>query len=405
MRPAHETLTSSFQFAPSPLTRRGLISGALASAAAGRLAWAKGAGEGGWVLLGGSDPTIYRARWNARTGELGVPEPAVATPRPTYFTLHPRLPVLYACNELDGEAATVSAFHVDRRQGTLTPLGAQPTQQTHGGGPCFASVDRKGKLLFVADYGGGNLAVFPIDAKGSLGPAVDSFSCVSHGACGPLGPNHERQEAPHLHCATVSPDNRAVLACDLGDDAVLVFPLNPPSGHAIGTPLRVAARAGSGPRHLAFHPSGDTFYCIHELDCTVEAARWPKPGSTASPQLLPESVLRLAGPSGDVAHPNTGAEVAVSRDGRFLYASTRGIDQLTVASLDVADHTKLSLLQQVPCGGRIPRFFALDPSERWLLCAHQEGGTVAVFARDAGTGRLTPQGSQKVPSPMCVVWL
>ncbi len=384
------------------LTRRYLLAGTLATTAMSRLAWAEaGRDAASWLLLGTQDGEgVYRARWNGATGEMGVPELAVATPRPSYLALHPRLPVLYACNEREGEAAGVSAFGIERQHGALRPLGRQPTQ---GDDPCFVSADRTGKVLFTANYGGGSLSVFPLNAAGVPGALDELFSCAKSGVCGSLGPVRDRQNAPHLHCATVSPGNRAVLACDLGDDALLVFPLHLGGEKPLGEAVRVAARAGSGPRHVAFHPDGHLFYCIHELDCTADAYTWN--GVPADTRLVADSVLQLAGPSGDPAKPNTGAELAVSRDGRFLYASTRGNDQLTVARIEPADHSRLKIVQQLPCGGGKPRFFALDPSEKWLLCANQDGSTVTVFARDAGTGQLTPHGSQTAPSPMCIVWV
>lgn len=354
-----------------------------------------------WILLGTQDGEgVYRARWNASTGEIGVPELAAATPRPSYIALHPRLPVLYACNEHEGEAAGVSAFAIDRRRATLTPLGHQPT---HGDDPCYVSADRTGKLLFTANYGGGSLSVFPLETAGVPGAMKELFSCAKSEACGSLGPVHDRQDAPHFHCATVSPDNRSVLACDLADDAILIFPLRLGGGEPLGPVVHVSARPGSGPRHVAFHPDGRMFYCIHELDCSVDAYHWN--GSAADTRLVMDSVLPLAPASGDPAKPNTGAEVAVSRDGRFLYASTRGVDQLTVASIDAHDHARLTIVQLLPCGGAKPRFFALDPAEKWLLCANQDGSSVTVFARDAQTGKLTPHGRQAASSPMCIVWV
>lgn len=385
------------------LTRRNLLRGAAAAAAVSGIGWADTpAGSAGWVLLGTQDGEgVYRARWNGTTGELGAAELAIATPRPSYIALHPRHRVLYACNELDGPAGTVSAFPIDRKTEALSSLSRQNT----GGAPCFVSVDRTGKVLMTANYSGGSLSVFSVDSRGGIEGGDQGFSCAKSGLCGTPGPEHDRQDGPHLHCAVVSPDNRAVLACDLGDDAVLIFPLDPHAAAALGAPTRIAARAGSGPRHIVFHPAGDAFYCVHELDCTVDASHWAGAGSAAGAKLLPESVLHLASRSSDPALPNTGAEVAVSRDGRFLYASTRGADQLTVASIDTADHTKLSIVQQLSCEGRKPRFFALDPTGRWLLCANQDSSTITVFARDAQTGRLTPHGKHEAPSPMCIVWI
>ena len=354
------------------------------------------------VLLGTQNGAgIYRARWDARTGQLTAPELAVPTPRPTFLALHPTLPVIYAGNEGDGAAATVSAFTLDRAQASLTPLGMQPTQ---GNSPCFVSLDRSGQLLFAANYGGGSLATFPLDGKGVPRPTADFFSCKKSGLCGTPGPVPDRQDGPHLHCAVLSPDNRFVLACDLGEDAILVFPIHPGEQPALGKPQRIPARVGSGPRHLAFHPNGRWLYCIHELDCTVDRYTWHSGKGMADVRLVPESVITLAPRSSDPKLPNTAAEISVTRNGEFLYTCTRGIDILTVFRIDPASGS-LKQLQQLPCGGQSPRFFALDPSERWLLCTNQVGDSVTVFARDSNTGQLTPHGSMAMPSPMCIVWL
>lgn len=355
----------------------------------------------GMVLLGTQNGEgIYRARWDGRTGQLGTPELAIATPRPTYLALHGTLPVVYAGNEGDGPAAMVSAFKVDRATATLTALGTQPTR---GNAPCSVSVDGTNQLLFAANYGGGSLTAFPLNAQGIPGAAADFFSCAESGLCGSPGPQHDRQDGPHLHCAVLSPDNHFVLACDLGDDAILVFPVHPGRQPGLGTPQRIPARVGSGPRHLAFHPNGRWLYCIHELDCTVDLYTWRAGRSTAEVQLVPQSVVQLAGKS-TTSTPNTAAEVAISRNGQFLYTCTRGIDILTVFSIDSATGS-LKQIQQLPCGGQSPRFFALDPTERWLLCTNQVGESITIFARDPATGQLTPHATMPMPSPMCVVWL
>ena len=357
-----------------------------------------------FVLLGTQNGQgIYRALWNSDAGSLGAPELAIATPRPTYLALHPHLPVVYACNEQDGDAAAVSAFGLNRTTATLTALGTQPT---HGNSPCFVSVDPTGKLLFTANYGSGSLSAFPLDAGGRPGPALHVFQCAGSGLCGTPGPVPGRQDGPHIHCATLSPDGHYVLACDLGDDGILCFPLQPDSAQPVGTPLRLRARAGSGPRHIAFLPphssGGERFACIHELDCTVDLYSWP-PHEGAGP--LPGTAVALT-PNANAtsAHPNTAAELAVTRDGRFLYTSTRGANELTVLAL-AAGTNKLVPTQQIPCGGQTPRFFALDPTERWLLSAHQDSDSVTIFARDPATGRLSPHGETAAPSPMCIRWV
>ena len=388
----------------SRFPRRRFLQGALAAGAFGRrFSFAQQpVTASSWVLLGTQGAGIYRARWNSATGILGTPEMAVPTPKPTYLALHPSLNVLYACNENDGDAATVSGFSVDRADATLTPIG---TQQTHGNSPCFVSVDRTGQLLFAANYGGGSLAAFPLDATGIPAPSTSTFSCKASGLCGTPGPVHDRQDGPHLHCATLSPDNRFVLACDLGDDAILAFPIAPGQLPALGPVQRLPARLGSGPRHLAFHPNGRWLYCIHELDCTVDLYTWSTAGGAANAVLVQADTVHLTQASEAITgQPNTAAEVVISPDGKFLYACTRGIDRISVFSIGAATGA-LKPLQQLPCGGHMPRFFALDPTGRWLVCTNQDGNNITVFARDRTTGNLTAHAIQALTTPQCVVWL
>ncbi len=388
--------------------RRRFLQGALAAGAFGRrFSFGQSATAAtSWVLLGTQGAGIYRARWNGRTGTLSAPELAIATPKPTYLALHPRLPVVYACNEGEGDAAQVSAFALDRSTATLTALGSQDSR---GNSPCFVSVDSTGRLLFAANYGGGSLAAFPLDAVGAAGPAAGTFSWKASGQCGTPGPVHDRQDGPHIHCAILSPDNRFVLACDLGDDAILAFPINPggsaPLGPTLGAVQRLPARLGSGPRHLAFHPNGRWLYCIHELDCTIDRYAWNSNGGAALAQLAPNDTVHLALASEAVTgQPNTAAEIAISHDGRYLYACTRGIDRLSTFRIDPTTGA-LKLVQQIPCGGHTPRYFALDPTERWLVCTNQDGNNITVFARDPAVGTLTPHGIQALVTPQCIVWL
>lgn len=354
-----------------------------------------------WILIGtNKGQGIYRARWNSATGEFGQPELAIASSKPTYLTTHPRLPVVYACNEDDAPQSAVSAFTLDRHQGTLQGIN---TEQTHGGAPCFVSVDRTGRLLFAANYSGGSLAVFTLDRQGKPAPAAKVFDCNGNPACGVKGPVKDRQDGPHMHCAVLSPDNRFVLACDLGDDSIMVFPIHPEGPQPLGEPTRVPTAAGAGPRHLAFHPNGHWLYCINELDCTVVPYRWTA-GSPPKAEAVPGGAVSVRPTGGGHDPGSTGAEIVLTRDGRFAYTSTRFSDVLTVFRVDVATG-KLTQVQQLPCGGKTPRFFALDPTERWLLCGNQDSDTVSLFARNASTGQLTAKSTVPVPNPQCLLWV
>lgn len=355
----------------------------------------------GWLLLGNGGKGIYRARWNGETGEVGPLEMAAETPQPTYLVRHPKLPVVYACNEGGKPTDAVSAFLLDPARAALQPMATQPTL---GAAPCYASVDRTGRLLFTANYGGGSLSVFPLDPQGRPGPSDTVFHCAGNTACGTGGPVKDRQSSPHLHCATSSPDGHFLLACDLGDDAILAFPLHPETKEPLGSPMRIPTAPGAGPRHVAFHPNGRWLYCINEINCMVSQYLWQTGAKQASAKPVKSATVSVLPAGAPQNPPSTGAEIALSRDGRFVYTSTRFCDVLTVFSVDQT-HGKLTQIQQLPCAGKTPRFFALDPRERWLLCTNQDSDNVSVFARDSSSGQLSPHSSFPAPNPECLLWV
>ncbi len=311
--------------------------------------------------------------------------------------MHPRLPILYAVNEDPAGDGALCSFRLDARSAALTPVERVSSE---GNGPCYVSVDATGQNAFVANYGGGSFAAFGLEGGGGLSSA-GLFDCRGNAACGAVGPNRARQDAAHLHCAVLSPDNRFVLACNLGEDAIEIFRIHPGAAKPMEAPVRIAARAGSGPRHLAFHPNGLWLYCIHELDCTIDLYDWNVNNGVPVPVLRKESVMSTL--ASRAALPgSTGCEIAVSPDGRFVYGNTRGENSLVVYQVN-ASTGLLTEQQRVFSGGGLTRHFAFDPSRRWLLCANQGTSTVTVFAHDPATGRLaeTPK-SFAIDTPMFV---
>jgi len=354
-----------------------------------------------WVLFGTGGKGIYRAQFNAATGTLTPPELAVATENPTFLAQHPILPILYAANELAPADGTVSSFHLDAAHADLKPL-----QQVSAKGPgtCFISVDHAANTLFAANYAGGSLAAFRVDEKGTLQPASSFFDCRSNPACGELGPVKPNQAAPHLHCATLAPDNKFVLACNLGEDAIEVFPFSPRGEYPLSAPTRVDVRPGSGPRHLAFHPNKRWLYCAHELDCTVDLFDWRVEHGIAQLTVRDDSTVPLL-PKGSSLTGNSACEIEVSPDGRFVYANTRGQNWMVVFAVDKSTGL-LTEIQRVPTGGNTTRHFAFDPTRRWLLCANQGSSTLSIQAHDPLTGRLSGKPtSLPIPTPMYIHFL
>jgi 6-phosphogluconolactonase len=214
--------------------------------------------------------------------------------------------------------------------------------------------------------------------------------------------NHDRQAGPHAHCLVPTPDNRFALACDLGLDKVLSYHLDAADAKLTPNdpPFAIVA-PGSGPRHLAFSPDGKFVYVISELALTVTVFAYD--AKTAAMDEV-QSISTL--PAGYAATAkDSGAEIAVHPNGKFIYASYRGHDSIAVFTVD-AKSGRLTLAQNVSTVGKIPRHFAIDPTGHWLLAENQNSDSVVVFAIDAATGKLKPTGQTvNVGSPVCAVFV
>jgi 6-phosphogluconolactonase len=339
---------------------------------------------------------IYVSRFDAATGRLSAPELAAATPSPSFLALHPNGRFLYAVNELDefhGEkAGSVTAFAIDAATGRLKQLSEASTK---GPGPCHLSLDRTGRHLFVANYGGGSIAVLPVRANGTLGAATSFIQHTGHGA------NKEHQEAPHAHDIALDPANRFALVADLGLDKLLVYGFDAAAGTLTPTPVGFAAsKPGAGPRHFDFHPGGRLVFSLNELSLTLTSYRYD-PAAGALTEIQTTSTL----PAGvSVASNFSGAELRVHPSGRFVYASNRGHDSIAVFSVE-GDKGTFQLVEVVPTGGKMPRNFTIDPTGAYLLAANQGSDSVVVFRIDPKTGRLTrTDASVPVVAPVCVTF-
>ena len=384
------------------LNRRHFLTGLAATAAVSRVSFAAEGPRNARFLLLGTDKGkgIYRASWDALTGAIGAPELAVASDRPTYFAMNPKHGVLYSANEAATGDGSISSFRVDEKTGGVE---AMQVISSLGGSPCYVSVDQNGHSLFAANYGGGSVVAVSLKGDGSLPAQGSAFACKDNADCGVLGPNTARQEGPHMHCAVVSPDNRYLLCCNLGEDAIEVFHIDPVIGVAsevLGTPTRFAVRSGSGPRHVAFHPNGRWVYCIHELDCTIDVFGWEKGKLTP----LGDSMVSTLG-AGAAADGNTACEIVIDPKGRFVYANTRGENSLVVYKVNEKTGF-LTEQQRVPTGGTVTRLIAFDPSQRWLLGMNQGSSTVSVFSHEPKTGKLSAKPMlYPADTPMCVEWV
>jgi len=343
----------------------------------------------------GASKGLYAVRLDTATGALGEPVVAAETPGPTFLAWRPDHRVLYAGGEgpdaegkITGGAA---AFTFDAATGKLAPLNSRGT----GGSATHLATDTTGRMLVTVNYGGGFTASFPLDADGRIGPRA---SFLTH--AGPLGPITRRQEKPHPHSVTFSPDNHFAFVADLGLDRVLAYRIDPATGTlAPHDPAFIVTPPGSGPRHTKFSRDGKFFYILNEIDGSISVCAYDAARGAGTPiqhiSTLPAGFV--------VTDPDRAAEIRVHPNGRFVYASNRGHESIAVFAIQV-DGT-LKLVEITPCGGKHPRNFELSPDGQWLVCANQDSDNLVSFKVDAATGRLTATGSViTLPKPVCVLF-
>ncbi len=279
----------------------------------------------------------------------------------------------------------------DAKTGALKLLNYK---EAKGRGPSYVSVDKTGRYVLDANYGGGFVEVYSLAADGSLDRQT---AFVQHEGS---SVHPERQNKAYAHWFRTDPTNKFGLVADLGMDKIMVYRFDEKTGTlAPNDPPFIKMNGGSGPRHLAFHPNGHWVYAVQELSNEVIAFKW----DSAKGELTQFQAVKTL--PEDFTTKNTAAEIAVRQDGKFLYASNRGHDSVAVYSID-AKTGELTLRQRVPSRGKSPRFFTFDPSGHWLIVSNQEGANVSVFSVDAKSGELKPVGEPvAITKPMGVVFL
>ena len=334
---------------------------------------------------------IYLGRFDGASGQVSVDAVVEGIQNPSFLVLNPAGTHLYAVSEVAEFAGSGGGGVVAYAVGPGTGLRELNRQPTHGAAPCHVSIDATGRYLMVANYAGGNAAVLPIRADGSLGAASD---VVQHSGS---GPNTRRQEGPHAHFIRTDPENRFAFVVDLGIDQVVGYRFDAAAGTLVpAANAGVTARPGAGPRHLDFHPDGRRAFVINELDSTLTALAYDSATGTMESTGIASTL-----PSG-YSGANSCADVHVAPSGRFVYGSNRGHDSIAVFAIDAAAGAPTAVQHQ-PTLGRTPRNFTIDPTGRFLIAANQDSDSLTVFAIDPSSGRLSPVGEPvDVPVPVCV---
>lgn len=332
----------------------------------------------------GKSNGIHVYRFNTQTGDFQVAQPVTELNNASYLAISEDRHNVYAISE--GRGGGVNAFAFDPLNGALKFLNKVPAP-----GPAYISVDRNKKIVVTANYGGGSVTAVQLNADGSL--AEDHVQTLQHEGSSVV---KDRQDKPHVHSVVFSPDERYLLAPDLGTDRVYQYRVSTTEKQMLAPadPPFASVKPGGGPRHLAFHPNGKYAYLVLEIDGAVTMFRY-KEGKLIAQQTL---TMLAPGYKGRVG----AADIHTSPDGKFLYASNRGdADEIVVYS--IKKKGKLKMIGRQSVLGKMPRNFVIDPTGNFLLAANQATNDIIIFKRNKKTGLLTPTGTKiEVEKPVCL---
>lgn len=340
----------------------------------------------------GESKGIYVYSFNAATGEATPVSVAEGIKNPSFLAIAPSGKYLYSVNE-NNSAGEATAFGFDRATGKLTLINKQVTG---GKGPCYIATDANGKWVMVGHYGSGTITAFQTDKDGGLKSPAQQIAHTGTSV------NTQRQEKAHVHATVFSPDQRLLLVPDLGMDKIMMYRFDPAFYKKPLTASKkqafVTTKPGSGPRHLSLHPKLPYLYLIEELQGTISAYRYDKDTL--------KLIQNISSHPADYTGTKGSADIHVSPDGKFLYASNRGdAHNLAIFSIN-PDNGKLAAKGFQSTMGTVPRNFIIDPTGNYLLVANQQSSNIVIFKRDKETGQLQATGKEiNVPSPVCLVML
>jgi 6-phosphogluconolactonase len=305
---------------------------------------------------------------------------------PSFVIIDRQKRFLYSAH---GDGTEATAYRIDQASGRVSTINRQPTGGRNG---VHLDIDASGRFLVLANYATGTVALFAINADGSLGARSDLATLA-----GTPGPHRTQQESSHPHHCPFDRTGRIVVVPDKGLDKVFVFRVDTAAGRLVPA-ASVSSRSGAAPRHADFHPTQPYVYVINELDSTIAAYRFAADTGALEPlQVHTTLPSRYTG-------NNSGAEIAVAPSGRFVYGSNRGHDSIAIFSIDGSTGLLTSVGWE-PTQGKTPRSFALDPPGTHLYAANQNSDTVVIFRVDQASGKLTPTGETlDVASPVTIAF-
>lgn len=343
------------------------------------------------LFIGTGGEGIYATTFDTESGKLAPAEMVAETKRPSFIWVNPAANTLYSISEMrrGGEArdASIVAWQVDPKTAKLTQLGRQDAM---GDGPCFVTINSDATYAAIANYGSGSVAVYPLDEKGNVAPA-SGFVQHTGSSVDP-----KRQTAPHAHSIRFDPSGKRVAAADLGTDKVYLFDLKSDGSLEPSDPPALTLDPGTGPRHFVFSPDERFLLALGELSGTITTYDY---ASATKEKLAVVSTMAK-----DVADdaPRASAEILFHPNGKFVYCSNRGPNEIAVFKYEPKKGT-LERIQAISSGGTHPRNFRFTPDGKFLLVANQMSNNIVIYSVDVATGLLTATGDElSVPAPMCL---
>ena len=336
------------------------------------------------TYTGSGSEGIYRTFLDIASERLTEPELVVNAENPSYLAISKNRERVFSVNETT--QGGVSAFRWNQERTQLELINQQPSQ---GDYPCYVALHPEENLFAAGNYMTGTVLAYPVNKKGEL--ASDPVVRQHEG----VGKDTTRQEGPHAHCTIFSNDGKWLYAVDLGIDQIIKYPVD---GQSIGEgSTAFSCDPGDGPRHLIFHPTQSMAFLINELSSTVFSLSLDQ--STGDFK----SISKVSTLPPRFKEANSCADIQISNDGKYLYASNRGHNSIAVIA--VSESGELSRITNESVHGDWPRNFTLSPDidNQFLIVANQKSNNVVVFERDLETGLPSYTGNEiEISQPVCL---
>jgi len=332
----------------------------------------------------GTGPGITVYDFNIQTGDYSYISDTKQIANPSYLVVSPDEKMVYSVNETQEGGA--SAFRFDKKKGALSFVNSQ---QGHSAGPCYINMDKGKNFIVTANYIGGSVSVFPLAKDGSILPLLMNIDM-----------NVPDTSVSHIHTAVFTLDEKRLLVTDPGKDKIYTFEVNPDAKNAflVVPPVSVTTQEpGSGPRHLAFHPTGKYLYCINELSGKITVF--------ACNDYNLNAIQSIASDTTQTTDKKGSADIHLTSDGKFLYSSNR-LKSDGIAMFSVNPESGLLTKIGYQLTGIHPRNFIITPNDKFLLCANLLSNNIQIFEIDKSSGLLHDTGKEiKLEKPVCLKWI